>query len=142
MQCLYEALKKLRPKKKILMMKTEDFDAEMSGYRLVNRLYEKFSGCRHIIVCDTYDYDTSLYTFVEGNVICKKIRMARQEHRPFPVYPVRFENVEPSQDLEALFYDGAYSTYREGAAEQLAQNLLEKMAQVEQSLLEEDDKVE
>ena len=142
MQCLYEALRKLCPKKKILMMKTEDFDAEMSGYRLVNRLYEKFSGCRHIIVCDTYDYDTSLYTFVEGNVVRKKIRMARQERMPFPVYPVRFENVEPSQDLEALFYDGAYSTYRDGAAEQLAQELLSKMAKVEQSLLEADDKVE
>lgn len=118
--------------KKVLFMSTEDFTARMAGNDLDARLTELFSQCRHIIACDTEEYDRSIHTFVEYNVIKDKLEEALKDGQGIPIHLVRFDGVPASERLSVHFRHFHQSYYNEGEASRLADELIRKMDNVDQ----------
>lgn len=118
--------------KRVLLMGNDDFSKHMAGSSLIEALHKEFSQCRHIIICDTLDYDQSPYTaMVELNVVMDKLALALNKGVRYPVYRVRFPDVEPSYILTCLFRDH-HSVYNEDI-EKLAKELIEKSKCVDEN---------
>jgi len=122
-----------RQGKCVLCMNTDTFEREMAGDDLISRLRESFSRCRHIIACDTFDYDQSVYTLTEYNVILDKLSYALREFQRTPVYLVRIPNVARSKKLSDCFRYSFTHSYNSDNVPALATSLIQQMNQVEQS---------
>lgn len=120
-----------RREKNVLCMNTDDFQAEMAGDDLISRLTDKFSSCRHIIVCDTEDYDESPYTFTEYNVVLDKLAYALKHHQGVPVYRVRIPGVSESRKMANCFRYSFSHTYDDAKVDELADLLIQQMNKVE-----------
>ena len=120
--------------KSVLFMSTDDFAQGMGGDNLHARLREYFSACRHIIACDTADYDQSTYTLVEYNVIVDKLALALQENLRIPVYLVRIPGVAPSEKLSNFFRYNYTYTFDENDVPHLADILIGQICNVEQDI--------
>lgn len=118
---------------KVLCMNTDLFKQRMCGDDLPTRLREEFSMCRHIIVCDTFDYDESPYTLAEYYVILDKLSYAIQEGHGIPVYRVRIPMVKESQKLSNYFRYSYFDFYDKSNISNLVDNLIEQMKFVEQN---------
>ena len=121
--------------KEVLFMNTDDFDAQIAGDDLDGRLTKMFSDCRHIIACDTEEYDRSIHTFVEYNVIRDKMEEALKYQQGFPVFLVRIKDVPESKRLSVYFRHCYSSTYCDGEADDLADKLIRQMETVERATL-------
>lgn len=117
--------------KNVLCMNTDTFKIQMAGDTLVGRLTEEFSKCRHIIACDTEDYDESLYTFTEYNVILDKLAYALKHRQMIPVYRVSIPGVLESQKLSDCFRHCYFDTYDDDKVDALADRLINQMSVVE-----------
>ena len=131
MQTLREQLEQRG--KTVLCMETDKFEREMDSTDLHESLREHFSQCRHIIVCDTADYDQSSYTLVEYNVIVDKLTYALQNCERIPVYLVSIPGVKRSRKLSNFFRYGFTNTYDEKAVDTLIDRLINQMAEADQS---------
>lgn len=119
--------------KQVLLMGEDDFPQRMAGSTLIEALHREFSQCSHIIICDTFDYDKSMYTaMVEFSVVMDKVSLALNAGRRYPIYRVRLPGVNPSHILECLFRDH-YSTYNDDDVEGLAKELIGKSEHVDKS---------
>lgn len=123
--------------KKVLCMNTNDFEAKMAGRDFATALTGEFRKCRHIIACDTKDYDESPYTFLEYNVIIDKLIQALKAHRDFPIYRVQMPGVGPSEKLSNYFRHSFNSTYRPKEVSKLADELIKQMEKVENGYIVE-----
>lgn len=119
--------------KKVLCMETDEFEREMDSTDLHDSLRQHFSQCRHIIVCDTADYDNSSYTLVEYNVIVDKLSYALRNCERIPVYLVSIPGVEHSKKLSNFFRYGFTDTYDENAVDTLVDRLINQMDKVDKS---------
>lgn len=125
----------VREGKQVLLMNSDDFSQRMGGCSLIEALHREFSHCRHIIICDTFDYDESPYTaMVEFNVVMDKITLALQKGRRYPVYRVRLPGVEGSPKLSYLFKDH-YSTYDGDNVKELAEEIIGKSKCIEREFV-------
>lgn len=131
MQALREQLEQRG--KTVLCMATEEFERQVGGGGLHDRLHNIFSQCRHIIACDTVDYDQSSYTLVEYNVIVDKLSYALQNCKRIPVYLVSIPGVEHSRKLSNFFRYGFAHAYEEDAVDKLVDRLVSQMDEVDQS---------
>lgn len=123
----------VRSGKQVLLMNSDDFSQRMGGSTLIETLYREFSNCRHIIICDTFDYDQSPYTaMVEFNVVMDKIALALNKGRRYPIYRVRLPGVKESYKLSCLFRDH-YSTYNDNDIKGLAKELIGKSERVDEN---------
>lgn len=108
----------------VLCMNTDDFEAQMQGSELTAALTKAYSSCRHIIVCDTVDYDQSLYTgLVEYNVILDKTSYALEHGKEIPIHLIQMPDTAPSQTLQNCFRRFVYYTYSDAGLDALAQEL-------------------
>lgn len=131
MNLLKEELEKFG--KRVLLMEKDDFPQRIAGSGLIEALHREFSRCRHIVICDTIDYDQSPYTaMVELNVVMDKIFSALNTGCRYPIYRVRMPDVEPSHVLTCLFRDDD-DTYSDGDVHGLAQRLVDKSEAVDKS---------
>ena len=131
MEKLKEELEKRS--KRVLLMEKDDFSQRMAGSTLIEALYREFSQCRHVIICDTFDYDQSPYTaMVELNVVMDKIASALNKGWRYPIYRVRLPDVAPSHVLKCLLQDH-YNVYHDDDVEGLAKELIGKSKYVDES---------
>lgn len=100
---------------------------------MISRLRTLFSSCRHIIACDTFDYDQSVYTFTEYNVILDKLSYALQNCQRFPVYFVQIPGVARSKKLSDCFRYSFVHTYSNEKVSELATDLIQQKNKVERS---------
>lgn len=109
---------------RVLCMDTDDFEAQMQGDELTAALTNAYGSCRHIIACDTIDYDQSLYTgLVEYNVILDKTSYALEHGKEIPIHLIRMPDTEPSQTLQHCFRRFDYYTYSDTGLDALAEEL-------------------
>lgn len=109
---------------RVLCMNTDDFEAQMQGDELTAALTRAYGSCRHIIACDTIDYDQSLYTgLVEYNVILDKTSYALEHGKEIPIHLIRMPDTEPSQTLQHCFRRFDYYTYSDTGLDALAEEL-------------------
>lgn len=114
---------------RVLCMDTDDFEAQMQGDELTAALTRAYGSCRHIIACDTVDYDQSLYTgLVEYNVILDKTSFAMKHQKEIPIHLIRIPDTEPSQTLQHCFRRFVHYTYSDTDLDALAEELASVIA--------------
>lgn len=131
MKTLYQEL--VQRRKDILCMNTDTFEKRMVGDDIPTCLRREFSRCRHIIVCDTFDYDQSPYTMAEYYVILDKLCYALQEGQSIPVYLVQIPGVERSQKLSNFFRFSHHHSYDQNNISDLVDKLMNQMMLVDQN---------